>query len=68
MPPFTTHVATVMVAVLVVLVAAVGGAVVIAGNLPFQDYLNALVEALKGVGLLAIGRGVMVGLRGHGKG
>jgi len=68
MPPFTTHVATVMVAVLVVLVAAIGGAVVIAGNLSFQDYLDALVEALKGVGLLAIGRGVMAGLRGHGKG
>ncbi len=65
MPPFTTHVATVMVAVLVVIVAAVGGAVVIAGNLTFQEYLGALVEALKGVGLLAIGRGVMAGLRYH---
>lgn len=66
MPPFTTHVATIMVAALVLIVVAVGGAVVIAGNLSFQDYLNALVEAVKGAGLLAIGRGVMVGLRKRG--
>lgn len=63
MPPFLTHVATIMVAVIALVVVAVGGAVVIAGNLSFQEYLDALVEAVKGVGLLAIGRGVMAGLK-----
>lgn len=58
-----THVATILMAVLVLIVAGVGGAVVIAGNLPFADYIDALKGLAVGVGVLGVGRGLMAGLK-----
>ena len=63
MPPFLTHVATIMVAVIALVVVAVGGAVVIAGNLSVQEYLDALWKVAAAAAGLGIGRGIMAGLK-----
>lgn len=67
MPPFLTHVATIMVAVIALVVVAVGGAVVIAGNLSFQEYLDALWKVAAAAAGLGIGRGIMAGLKAEPK-
>lgn len=63
MPPFLTHVATIMVAVCAVIVVLVGGVVVIVGNLSFADYLDALWKVAASAATLGIGRGIMAGLK-----
>lgn len=63
MPPFLTHVATILVAVVVAVVVIVGGVVTILGNQTFQEYIDAVVKAGGAAGALAVGRGVMAGLK-----
>lgn len=65
MPGYLTHVATIMVAVIVTVVVVVGGVVTILGNMTFMEYLDALVKAGASAGALAVGRGVMAGLKGR---
>lgn len=52
--------ATLLGALIVVIVALVGGIVTIAkpATLPFKDYVDALSDLAVGVGLVAVGRGV----------
>jgi hypothetical protein len=51
--------ATIFVGIVLVVVAGVGGIVVIAGDgLTFSDYVKALSDLAVGLGLVAIGRGV----------
>jgi flagellar biosynthesis component FlhA len=54
------NVATVLVAVLVVIVAVVGGVVVIVhpDTLSFKQYVDALSKLAIGVGVLGVGRGL----------
>ena len=60
-----THVATILMAVIVVIVAGVGGAVVIWGDgaLSFAEYVDTLKNLAIGVGVLGVGRGIMAGLK-----
>jgi hypothetical protein len=51
--------ATAVMVVLVAIAAGVGGAVVIAGNMTFQDYLDQVAKFAGAVGLLAVGRGII---------
>ncbi len=64
MPEFLTHIATILVALVVLVVVIVGGVVTILGNMTFHDYVDALVKAGGSAGALAIGRGIMAGLKG----
>lgn len=52
--------ATIAAAAIVLVVALIGGIVVIANpdTLPFGDYVDALSDLAVGVGLVAVGRGV----------
>lgn len=63
MPPFLTHVATILVATVVAIVVVVGGVVTILGNMTFEEYVDALVKVGGSAGALAIGRGIMACLK-----
>ena len=54
----TANVMTIAMLVLALIVVAVGGVVVILGNMTFADYLTQLQKFAIGVGLTAIGRGL----------
>ena len=56
----TSNVATILVAVLVLIVAGVGGAVVIVhpDTLSFKQYVDALTALAVAVGILGVGRGL----------
>jgi hypothetical protein len=58
--------ATALMVLLCLIVAGVGGVVVIFGDegaLTFQEYVNVLQKFAIAIGLLAVGRGVRSGLR-----
>ncbi len=63
MPESLTNIATILVAVIVVIVVVVGGVVTILGNQTFQEYLDAVVKAGGAAAGLAVGRGIMAGLK-----
>ena len=54
----TANIMTIAMLVLALIVVAVGGVVVILGNMTFADYLTQLQKFAIGVGLTAIGRGL----------
>lgn len=56
----TTNIATLMVGIVVIIVAGIGGIVTIVEptTLNFASYVDALEKLIVGVGLLAVGRGV----------
>ena len=60
MTGFQSNVATVLVACIVVLVAGVGGVIVIVHpeTLSFSDYADKLKDLAIGVGILGVGRGI----------
>ena len=50
---------TIFAGIILILVAVVGGIVVLAGDsLAFEDYVKALSDLAVGVGLVAVGRGI----------
>lgn len=49
---------TFLTVVIALVIVAVGGIVVILGNLTFDEYLNDLTKFAVGVGLVAVGRGI----------
>lgn len=49
---------TFLILILALIIVAVGGAVVIMGNLTFETYLDDLEKFAIGIGLVAVGRGV----------
>jgi hypothetical protein len=58
----TAPAATVMVAIVVVLVAGVGGVITIIEpkTLSFKEYVDALEKLIVGIGILGVGRGLAV--------
>ena len=54
----TANVITFAILVMALIVVAVGGVVVIRGNMTFAEYLTQLQKFSIGVGLTAIGRGL----------
>lgn len=58
--------ATIVTLVIFAIVAIIGGVVVIAGNMTFEDYLDNLVKLAVGIGILGVGRGIMSGLKKQG--
>lgn len=53
-----SNVMTALMLILAIIVVAVGGVVVILGNMTYQDYLNVLWKFAGALGLLGIGRGI----------
>jgi hypothetical protein len=55
-----TNWATIMVGVVLVIVAGVGGVVTVVepSTLSFKDYVDALEKVIIGIGILGVGRGV----------
>lgn len=56
---------TVLVILLALVVVGVGGYAVIADDLDFQAFLDALSKAAVGAGALGIGRGIMIAGRSN---
>lgn len=61
-----TNAATVMVGIVLVIVAGIGGVITIVqpSTLSFKDYVDALEKLVVGIGILGVGRGLASAGRG----